>query len=80
MNVDPLADALLHSLIGQLDVRWAASPHGGSLVVIAPAQPPRTGLAHTVRLDDTGRAPFVPLGGAEDLPGAGAAQAGDPDA
>lgn len=59
---DYLGDALLRSLIGQLDVRWATSPHGGQLVVIAPAVRPAAALDDRVRLDDTGRAPVVPLG------------------
>jgi hypothetical protein len=61
VSADPLADALLHALIGRLDVRWANSPHGGSLVVIAPAQRPVGALPGLVPLDDTDRAPVVPL-------------------
>lgn len=55
-------DAMLRALIGRLDVRWAASPHGGTLVVIAPAVRPAAALDGMARLENTDRAPYVPLG------------------
>lgn len=54
-------ELLLRSLIGQLDVRWATSPHGGMLMVVAPAVRPVTVLSQCVPLEDTDRPPYVPL-------------------